>query len=125
MQELEKQNQSGNAAEPSESTTKELFEKEEKRVCKEIEIEDCLVRALQSFEQDECTWGVSLTHLQWAVFVSQKIKAQVVAHPNTALKPSVKNLRSKFGKGKTIDSQEMTNMFVDTRLREELNSLHK
>ena len=50
MEELAKQTQSGNGSDIAEITTNGVSEKEERRECKEIEIEDCLVRALQSFE---------------------------------------------------------------------------
>ena len=43
------------------------------RESKELEIEDCLIRAIQSFEQDECVWGLGLTHLQESMFLKQKM----------------------------------------------------
>lgn len=52
MEELTKEIHSGNGTEMAEITTNEMTEKEERREGKEIEIEDCLVRALQSFELD-------------------------------------------------------------------------
>ena len=70
MEELTKEIHSGNGMEMAEITNNEMTEKDERREGKEIEIEDCLVRALQSFELDQCTWGVSLTHLQMALFYS-------------------------------------------------------
>ena len=53
------------------------------------------------------------------------MKARAARNSSQENKPTVKDLQSKFVKKKTIGSQKMSNMFEDTRLKEELTSLRK
>ena len=58
----------------------ELYKQDETRTefdqktFKVLEIEDCLIRARKSFEQDNCTWGLALTNLQEAIFINNQMK---------------------------------------------------
>lgn len=50
-----------------------LQEAQEVKEVKFAQIENCLERAIRSYQKDNCTWGKGLTHYLLSVFINTRI----------------------------------------------------